>query len=160
MKLHERKPSANQKPVLLELGGKAPLIDLEDADLDVAVDATVFEAFANSGQICMSTERVIIDERVANRFTEKLARRVAALPTGDAQKGDVVLGSVVGRDTVDRKARRLALRCSRRGASAKEFGVLAPIFHRCEARNQASYRARRVMTGSTLSPGRRFSSVT
>ncbi len=90
------------KPVLLELGGKAPLIVLEDADLDAAVDATVFGAFANSGQICMSTERVIVDEKVADAFGAKLARRVAGLPVGDPRKGDFVLGSVVGKPTVER----------------------------------------------------------
>jgi len=90
------------KPVLLELGGKAPLIVLEDADLDAAVDATVFGAFANSGQICMSTERVIVDQKVADQFAAKLAKRVAALPTGDPRKGDFVLGSVVGKSTVER----------------------------------------------------------
>jgi acyl-CoA reductase-like NAD-dependent aldehyde dehydrogenase len=90
------------KPVLLELGGKAPLIVLDDADLDAAVDATVFGAFANSGQICMSTERVIVDEKVADQFGAKLAKRVAALPVGDPRKGDFVLGSVVGRSTVER----------------------------------------------------------
>jgi len=90
------------KPVLLELGGKAPLIVLDDADLDAAVDATVFGAFANSGQICMSTERVIVDEKVADQFGAKLAKRVGALPVGDPRKGDFVLGSVVGRPTVER----------------------------------------------------------
>ena len=90
------------KPVLLELGGKAPLLVLDDADLDAAVDATVFGAFANSGQICMSTERVIVDEKVADQFAAKLAKRVAALPTGDPRKGDFVLGSVVGKPTVER----------------------------------------------------------
>jgi vanillin dehydrogenase len=90
------------KPCLLELGGKAPLIVLEDADLDQAVDATVFGAFANQGQICMSTERVICDEKVADAFADKLSKRVAALPSGDPRKGDVVLGSVVGKPTVDR----------------------------------------------------------
>ncbi len=90
------------KPVVLELGGKAPLIVLDDADIDAAVNATVFGAFANSGQICMSTERVIIDERVADEFAAKLAKRVAALPTGDPRKGDFVLGSVVGKPTVER----------------------------------------------------------
>jgi len=90
------------KPVLLELGGKAPLLVLEDADLDAAVDATVFGAFANSGQICMSTERLIVDEKVADQFAAKLAKRVAALPAGDPRKGDFVLGSVVGKPTVER----------------------------------------------------------
>jgi benzaldehyde dehydrogenase (NAD) len=88
--------------VVLELGGKAPLIVLDDADIDAAVSATVFGAFANSGQICMSTERVIVDEKVAEEFAAKLAKRVAALPTGDPRKGDFVLGSVVGKPTVDR----------------------------------------------------------
>ncbi|MEP7243728.1 MAG: aldehyde dehydrogenase [Gammaproteobacteria bacterium] len=90
------------KPILLELGGKAPLVVLEDADIDQAVNATVFGAFANQGQICMSTERVIIDEKVADEFAAKLAKRVAALPSGDPRKGDVVLGSVVAQATVDR----------------------------------------------------------
>jgi vanillin dehydrogenase len=90
------------KPVLLELGGKAPLVVLEDADLDAAVDAAVFGAFANSGQICMSTERLIVDEKVADSFAAKLAKRVAALPTGDPRNGDFVLGSVVGKPTVER----------------------------------------------------------
>jgi acyl-CoA reductase-like NAD-dependent aldehyde dehydrogenase len=93
------------KPVLLELGGKAPLLVLADADIDAAVNATVFGAFANQGQICMSTERVIIDETVADEFAAKLAARVAALPSGDPRLGEVVLGSVVGQPTVDRVQR-------------------------------------------------------
>jgi benzaldehyde dehydrogenase (NAD) len=93
------------KPVVLELGGKAPLIVLEDADVDAAVDATVFGAFANSGQICMSTERVIVDETIADEFASKLAKRVEALPTGDPSKGPVVLGAVVGAPTVERVLR-------------------------------------------------------
>lgn len=50
------------KPVLLELGGKAPMLVLQDADLDAAVNGAVFGAFANSGQICMSTERIVVDK--------------------------------------------------------------------------------------------------
>ena len=90
------------KPVLLELGGNAPLIVLDDADLDAAVDAAVFGAFANQGQICMSTERIIVDAKVADEFAAKLAKRVAALPIGDPREGEVVLGSVVGKTTVER----------------------------------------------------------
>jgi acyl-CoA reductase-like NAD-dependent aldehyde dehydrogenase len=93
------------KPILLELGGKAPLVVLDDADIDAAVDATVFGAYANSGQICMSTERVIVDEKVADQFAAKLAKRVAGLPTGDPRKGEVVIGSVVGKPTVERVQR-------------------------------------------------------
>ena len=82
------------KPVLLELGGKAPLIVLDDADLDAAVNAAAFGAFLNQGKICMSTERIIVDETVADAFVAKLAAKAAHLPAGDP-RGHVVLGSLV-----------------------------------------------------------------
>jgi vanillin dehydrogenase len=82
------------KPVLLELGGKAPLIVLDDADLDQAVDAAAFGAFMNQGQICMSTERVIVDDKVADAFVAKFAAEASKLPAGVA-RGHVVLGSLV-----------------------------------------------------------------
>jgi acyl-CoA reductase-like NAD-dependent aldehyde dehydrogenase len=103
------------KPVVLELGGKAPLIVLDDADIDAAVNATVFGAFANSGQVCMSTERVIVHEKVADEFASKLAKRVASLPSGDPRKGDFVLGAVVGKSTVDRVL-KLVQEASAKGA--------------------------------------------
>jgi acyl-CoA reductase-like NAD-dependent aldehyde dehydrogenase len=89
------------KPVLLELGGKAPLVVLDDADIDAAVDATVFGAFANCGQICMSTERLVVDASIADAFAEKLAKRAATLPAGDP-RGHVVLGSLVNLAAAER----------------------------------------------------------
>ena len=68
------------KPVLLELGGKAPLIVLEDADLEEAVKAAAFGAFMNAGQICMSTERIIVVEPVAEEFAKRLAKKAASMP--------------------------------------------------------------------------------
>jgi benzaldehyde dehydrogenase (NAD) len=90
------------KPAVLELGGKAPLLVLADADIDAAVDGAAFGAFANSGQICMSTERIIVDESIADAFVAKLAAKAAALPLGDPRKGPAVLGSVVDMSTVER----------------------------------------------------------
>ncbi len=117
------------KPILLELGGKAPLLVLADADLDAAVDATVFGAFANQGQICMSTERVIIERGVADAFAAKLAKRVAALPVGDPNKGEVVLGSVVGSATVER-VQRLVGEAQKQGAKVLAGGkVDGTIMH-------------------------------
>jgi acyl-CoA reductase-like NAD-dependent aldehyde dehydrogenase/ABC-type branched-subunit amino acid transport system ATPase component len=95
------------KPVLLELGGKAPMIVLDDADLDAAVDAAAFGAFMNQGQICMSTERLVVDETVADAFVAKLAAKASKLPAGDPAKGDVVLGSVVNAEAVKRIAELL-----------------------------------------------------
>ena len=90
------------KPAVLELGGKAPFVVLDDADLDAAVSGAIFGSFANSGQICMSTERIIVDAAVADAFIDKLAARAQALPLGDPRKGPVVLGSVVDMSTVER----------------------------------------------------------
>ena len=90
------------KPVLLELGGKAPLVILDDADLEEAVSAAVFGAFANSGQICMSTERIVVDEKIADAFVKRFAERAVELPLGDPRKGPVVLGSVIDASTVER----------------------------------------------------------
>ena len=83
------------KPVLLELGGKAPMIVLEDADLEEAVKAAAFGAFMNQGQICMSTERLVVVDSVADAFAQRLAEFVATLPVGDPRTGTVFLGSVV-----------------------------------------------------------------
>jgi len=90
------------KPVVLELGGKAPLVVLDDADIDAAVNAAAFGAFANSGQICMSTERIVVDSAIADEFVAKFAAKAKSLPVGDPREGPVVLGSVVDASTVAR----------------------------------------------------------
>jgi len=90
------------KPVVLELGGKAPLLVLDDADIGDAVNAAAFGAFANSGQICMSTERLIVDEKIADAFIDRFVAKAAALPLGDPRGTQpVVLGSVIGMGTVE-----------------------------------------------------------
>ena len=90
------------KPCLLELGGKAPLIVLDDADLDEAVKAAAFGAFLNQGQICMSTERIIVVESIADTFSEKFAARAKTLRAGDPRDGTAPLGIVVDHKTVAR----------------------------------------------------------
>ena len=89
----------NLKTCLLELGGKAPLIVLDDADLDAAVDAAAFSAFMHQGQICMSAERVIVQEAVADAFIEKFRAKAAKLTAGDASAGHI-LGSVISREAM------------------------------------------------------------
>ena len=100
-KIIARRAAEHLKPVLLELGGKAPLIVLEDADLDEAVKAAAFGAFMNSGQICMSTERIIVVEAVADAFAAKFRDKVASMPCGDPREGKTPLGAVVDQKTVD-----------------------------------------------------------
>ncbi|HEF4772988.1 aldehyde dehydrogenase [Burkholderia multivorans] len=90
------------KPSVLELGGKAPFLVLHDADIDAAVQGAAFGAFANSGQICMSTERIVVDTKIADEFVARLAEKARSLPLGDPRKGPAVLGSVVDMATVRR----------------------------------------------------------
>ncbi len=99
-KIIARRAAEHLKPCLLELGGKAPLLVLEDADLDEAVKAAAFGAFMNQGQICMSTERIIVVDAIADAFAEKFAAKAQALVTGDPRDGRDPLGAVVDERTV------------------------------------------------------------
>ena len=83
------------KRVVLELGGKAPLLVLRDAAVDDAVDAAVFGAFMNQGQICMSTERLVVATEVIDDFARRLTERAAALKVGDAADPATEIGPMV-----------------------------------------------------------------
>jgi len=91
-----RRAAEQLKPVLLELGGKAPLIVLDDADLDEAVKAAAFGAFMNAGQICMATERIVVVEAVADAFVARFAQKAVAMPDGaiGAQVDDAAAAGV------------------------------------------------------------------
>jgi acyl-CoA reductase-like NAD-dependent aldehyde dehydrogenase len=90
------------KPALLELGGKAPMILMEDADIEAAVAAAGFGAYMNQGQICMSTERIITVGDAGDRFVAAFAKKVESLPAGDPQTGETPLGSLVNMAAADR----------------------------------------------------------
>ncbi|GAB7545167.1 aldehyde dehydrogenase [Cupriavidus sp. 8B] len=90
------------KPALLELGGKSPVLVLDDADLDAAVDAVSFGAFFNQGQICMSTERVIVHRAIADEFVERLAAKARTLRAGDPSDPSSVLGAMISSQAVQR----------------------------------------------------------
>ena len=111
-KIIAQRAAAQLKPVLLELGGKAPLIVLDDADLEEAVKAAAFGAFMNAGQICMATERIIVVEAVADRFVELLAAKAAAMPTAAVgEQVDDQAQSTVGAlvdDAIAKGARRIS----------------------------------------------------
>jgi len=83
------------KRCLLELGGKAPQVVLADADLDAAAAAASFGAFMNSGQICMSTERIIAERSVADDLGSRLADRASKLVVGDPRDQGTMIGPVV-----------------------------------------------------------------
>ncbi|PTR07666.1 MULTISPECIES: aldehyde dehydrogenase [unclassified Novosphingobium] len=95
-----KRAAENLKPCLLELGGKAPFVVCADADLDEAVKAAAFGAYFNQGQICMSTERIIVVDAVADQFAAKFAAKVKSLTAGDPRRGKTPLGAVVDAKTV------------------------------------------------------------
>ena len=94
-KLIALKCAEHLKRCLLELGGKAPQVVLPDADLEAAADAASFGAFMNSGQICMSTERIVADRSVAADLGAKLAERAGKLTTGDPRDQGTMIGPVI-----------------------------------------------------------------
>ncbi|MHA6248349.1 aldehyde dehydrogenase family protein [Pontibacter sp. CAU 1760] len=90
------------KKLALELGGNNPLVILEDADVDRAVDAAIFGRFMHQGQICMSTNRIIIHEKLHQPFLEKFVARAKNLPTGDPGDKNTVVGPLIDNEAVKR----------------------------------------------------------
>ena len=96
------KAARHLKRVLLELGGKALLVVLADADLERAVAAASFGAFMHQGQICMSTERIVIDRSVADEFAQRLGKRAGSLKLGDPRDPGTQIGPLVNQDALTR----------------------------------------------------------
>ncbi len=96
------KAGRNLKRAVMELGGKDPLIILRDADVDFAADATSWGAFLHQGQICMSTERVIVERPIADQFIEKLAQRANALKVGDPRDPSVSIGPLINQAALEK----------------------------------------------------------
>lgn len=94
--------SSRLKRLALELGGNAPLVILDDADLDLAVELTVMGRFLHQGQICMSTNRVIVDQSIHDAYVEKLLKRVKTIPIGDPNQSDTLIGPVINTAQIDK----------------------------------------------------------
>lgn len=104
------------KKVALELGGKNPLIILEDADLDLAASNAAWGAWLHQGQICMASGLILVHESIAAALTRKLVDKARALTVGNAARGEAALGPLINarqlqrveqivRDTLDAGAR-------------------------------------------------------
>ena len=91
---------AKTKHTTMELGGNGPVIVLKDADLDLAADKVMAGSFTNSGQVCTSTERVLIDDSVADVFVEKLKERMGRYVVGDPFDSSTTMGPMCDPSTV------------------------------------------------------------
>ena len=89
------------KRVALELGGNAPLVVLHDADLDKAVNIAALGRFLHQGQICMSTNRVIVDTRIHDVFVEKLIEKVKTLRYGDPDQFETLIGPTINQNQIN-----------------------------------------------------------
>jgi alpha-ketoglutaric semialdehyde dehydrogenase len=104
-----RKTAAERGAKLqLELGGKNPAIVLADADLEHALGHVVSGAMMSTGQKCTATSRAIVDRQIADRFTEMLAARIAALNVGDPLQTDTQIGPLIDERAADRVASEVA----------------------------------------------------
>ena len=83
------------KRVALELGGNCPLVILDDADVERAVDIAIIGRFLHQGQICMSTNRIIVDASIANAFTERFVERASNLVCGDPLDPATNIGPII-----------------------------------------------------------------
>lgn len=92
--------NAGVKKVGLELGGKNPIIIMDDADLDLAVDGVIWGAFGTTGQRCTAASRVIVHKNVHDAFVKKLCRRIPKLSIGDGHKCDI--GPLVNEAAVEK----------------------------------------------------------
>lgn len=117
------------KKVCLELGGKDPLIVLEDADLNRAIDATVFGAFMHQGQICMSAERIIVHESLADNLIRGVTARAEALKTGDP--GDIgnIIGPIINKKQLDNIHEQVT-EARERGATVHTGGEFDGLFYK------------------------------
>lgn len=89
------------KHVALELGGNSPFVVLADADVEAAVNAAVVGKFLHQGQICMAINRIIVEAPLLEAFTKRFVERVKALPVGDPDKPETVVGPVINMKQLD-----------------------------------------------------------
>ena len=100
--------STTVKKVSLELGGNAPFIVFDDADLDAAVEGAVASKYRNTGQTCVCTNRLLVQEGVYEAFTEKLRLAVAAMKVGDGLAGEVQQGPLIDMAAVEKVEEHIA----------------------------------------------------
>src|SRR5450755_3953319 len=91
----------NLKRVVLELGGYNPLIVLNDADVEYAVNATAFGAFLHQGQICMSARKIIVERAISDEFVSRLVAKTNGLKAGDPNEHDTIIGPVINQGALD-----------------------------------------------------------
>lgn len=97
----------NLKKICLELGGNCPLIVLNDADIDYAVNAACFGRFMHQGQVCMNTKRMIVEKGIADVFIQKMVEKVSSLKYGDPSLEDTIVGPIINQEQLEKLAKQV-----------------------------------------------------
>ena len=92
----------------MELGGNAPFIVFDDADLDAAVDGAILCKFRNNGQTCVCANRIYVQSGVYDEFAKKLADKVSQMKIGDGLEEGTILGPLINRDAIDKVQEHVA----------------------------------------------------
>jgi succinate-semialdehyde dehydrogenase/glutarate-semialdehyde dehydrogenase len=100
--------AATVKKVSLELGGNAPFIVFDDADLDSAVEGAMLSKFRNMGQTCVCANRLLVQDRIYDAFAGKLEARIAQLKVGDGFADGVTQGPLINEEAVEKVERLIA----------------------------------------------------
>ncbi|EGD83333.1 succinic semialdehyde dehydrogenase [Salpingoeca rosetta] len=116
----------NVKRVSMELGGNAPFIVFDDADIDAAVSGAIASKFRNAGQTCVCANRFFVQSGVYDEFMTKLKREIEKLPVGDGFKDGVAIGPLINEAAV-RNVTRLVIDAQRHGARILAGGMKHPL---------------------------------
>jgi succinate-semialdehyde dehydrogenase/glutarate-semialdehyde dehydrogenase len=100
--------AATVKKTSMELGGNAPFIVFDDADLDAAAEGAIAAKFRNAGQTCVCANRLLVQDAVYDRFADKLAQRVAALTVGNGMQSNVTTGPLIDADAIAKVEEHIA----------------------------------------------------
>jgi acyl-CoA reductase-like NAD-dependent aldehyde dehydrogenase len=118
----------NLKRVVLELGGYNPLIVLDDADVDYAVNASSFGAFMHQGQICMSARKILVERSVADEFVDKLVAKTAGLKVGDPKEHDTIIGPLINEQALETVKGRVEEAVAKGAKVLAGGGAEGPVF--------------------------------
>ena len=127
-KLLMRQCASTVKKVSLELGGNAPFIVFDDADLDAAVDGAMLSKYRNMGQTCVCANRILVQDKVYDAFAEKLAAKVRVMEVGNGMDDGVAQGPLINEDGVE-KVERLIADATKKGAKVVVGGKRHALGH-------------------------------
>ncbi len=113
--------SKTMKKISLELGGHAPLIVMEDADLDVAVTQALASKFRNAGQTCVCANRLYVAEAISEEFTERFAKAVSELKVGNGFEHKIDIGPLIDEDAIKKVEEHIKDAASKGGSDCHRW---------------------------------------